>query len=269
MPSERYKISQNVNDSKNTRMNLDASAKNMDYRKDEFMHLGRYFKACQTMIDMSKELGRPVKVLDLGCGEIFIPRVLYKSFLVKKSDVLGKYIGIDIDDVMLNRIKNDYETMMKTMNVKVICQDLTANCHFKVDDGYFDIVCWYENIEHVKSQFIEPIMAEVARVLSPEGVLLCSTPNSLGSNDKLPKDHVYEWSYDDLLGLMSKYFNTVDTYGVGLNVSKMPAKYLEKNKKLFDRIQQVFGRNTAFSCVAAAPLFPAKYCKNVLYIARR
>lgn len=269
MPSERHKIKSNVNSSKNTRMNLDNSTENMDYRKDEFMHLGRYFKACQTMIDMSKELGRPVRVLDLGCGEIFIPRTLYKSFIVKKSDVLEKYIGVDIDDLMLDVIKSKYATMMKTMGVKVVCQDLTTNCHFKVRDGYFDIVTWYENIEHMKPQFIEPIMEEVHRVLSPDGVLLCSTPNSIGSNEKLPKDHVYEWSYDDLLKLMSKYFNQIDTYGVGLNVSKMPTEYLQKHKKSFDRIQVVFGRNTAFSCVAAAPLFPARYCKNVLYIARR
>ena len=266
MPSERYKLKVNVNDSKNTRMDIDNSFAQMDFRKDELMHLGRYFRACQTMIDLSKQLGRSVKVLDIGCGELFIPRVFYKSFLVKKSSVIQTYFGIDIDNIMLDRCKNKYEALIQACNIKLLCRDLTVNSTFKLKDESIDLVCWFENIEHMKPEFIEPIVKEVSRVLNKNhGIALISTPNSEGSNFKLPKDHVFEWSYTELIKLLSKYFQ-VDPVGVGLNISKIPKEEREKNSRLIHRIYRAFGDNTAFSSVALAPFFSPQFCKNVLYI---
>lgn len=267
MPSERRTLKENVNDSKNTRMNLAESMDKFDLRKDEFMHLGRYFKACETMISLAKELGRPLRVLDIGCGEIYIPRVLYKSFLVKKSDIIQRYVGIDIDDIMLSQIKESQARLIETCNVKLIKQDLTVNPKLKVKDGYFDVIVWFENIEHMKPEFIPPIRDEVVRVLSPAGIALISTPNSAGSNAKLPKDHVYEWSYDEMMDLLDPYFE-VDPVGVGLNPSKIPKDQLKKREKLLKRVEKAFGTNTAFSTTAVAPLFSPEYCKNVLYICR-
>lgn len=268
MPSERRQLKENTNDSKNTRMNLEKSLKDFDLRKDEFMHLGRYFKACDTILQLSKTLGRPIKVLDLGCGEIYIPKTLYKSFIVKKSSVIQKYIGIDIDDVMIESVKEKYKQLIKTCNVKLICQDLTVTPNLKLKDNSIDLVVWYENIEHIKPKFVPPICREVNRVLSPNGIALVSTPNSFGSNAKLPKDHVYEWSYDEMINLLKPYFN-IDAVGVGLNVSKIPAELYSKKEKQLQRIYKAFGNNTAFSTTAIAPLFNPKYCKNVLYICRK
>lgn len=267
MPSERRILNDNVNDSKNTRMNLADSMDKFDLRKDEFMHLGRYFKACKTIIDMSKRLKRPLKVLDIGCGEIYIPRVLYKSFIVKKSDVIQRYVGIDIDDVMIDQVKKQHAQLIKTCSIKLIQQDLTVNPKFKVKDGYFDVIIWFENIEHMKPEFIPTIRSEVVRVLNPAGVALISTPNSTGSNAKLPKDHVYEWSYAEMMELLTPYLD-VDAVGVGLNPSKIPLDQWKKKEKLVKRIEKAFGTNSAFSTTAVAPLFSPEYCKNVLYICK-
>lgn len=267
MPSERRTLKENINDSKNTRMNLSESMDKFDLRKDEFMHLGRYFKACETMISLAKELGRPLRVIDIGCGEIYIPRVLYKSFLVKKSDIIQKYVGIDIDDIMLSQIKESQARLIETCNVKLITQDLTVNPKFKVKDGYFDVIIWFESIEHMKPEFISAIRSEVVRVLNPAGIALISTPNSTGSNAKLPKDHVYEWSYAEMMELLTPYFD-VDAIGVGLNPSRIPRDQWKKREKLVKRIEKAFGTNTAFSTTAVAPLFSPEYCKNVLYICR-
>lgn len=264
MPSERRILKSNVNDSKNTRMDLADSMDKFDLRKDEFMHLGRYFKACKTMIDMSKKLKRPLRVLDIGCGEIYVPRVLYKSFIVKKSDVIQRYVGIDIDDVMIEQVKSRHTKLIETCSVKLICQDLTADSKMKVKDGYFDVIVWFENIEHMKPEYIPAITKEVSRVLSPEGVALISTPNSAGSNAKLPKDHVYEWSYDEMMELLGPYFN-VTPVGVGLNPSKIPTNEWEKRESIINLVEAAFGVNTAFSTTAIAPMFPPEYCKNVLY----
>ena len=266
MPSERSKLDNNINDSKNTRMDIVNSLQNMDFRKDELMHIGRYLKACHTAIALSKQLNRPIKILDLGCGEAYSMRTLYKSFVVKKFDVVKRYIGIDIDKPMLSKTRDKYSKVLETVHGKLIAQDLTVNPHIKVKDGTIDLIIWFEMVEHIQPEFVRPILDEVFRILSPEGVLLLSTPNSNGSNQKLPKDHVYEWSYEDLSQEIQKAgFTILSSHGTSINPSKIPKDIWEKRMKTVEAVYGTFGENTAFSCVALAPLFPVKYSKNMLF----
>lgn len=269
MASERRKLKNNVNDSKNTRMDVDSAISQMDVRKDELMHLGRYQKAVQTAMGLAKTLGRPIRVLDLGCGEIYTMRTLYKSFQVKKSDVVQRYIGVDIDDIMLGRVKEQYSSLLEQINGKLIVKDITVDPKLKVKDNYFDLIIWFEMIEHVKPEFIPPMFEELHRVLSPEGVMLVSTPNSRGSNSKLPKDHVYEWDYDELIGVMEQDFELLCSRGVCINISKIPAEEREKKAKTIKQVYEAFGENTAFSATVLGPMFPPKYCKNVIYTLKK
>ena len=266
MPSERSKLDNNVNDSKNTRMDIVNSLQNMDFRKDELMHIGRYLKACQTAITLSKQLNRPIKILDLGCGEAYSMRTFYKSFVVKKSEVVKRYIGIDIDEPMLSKTRDKYNKVLETVHGRLIAQDLTVNPHTKVKDGTIDLIIWFEMVEHIQPEFVRPILDEVFRVLSPEGILLLSTPNSNGSNQKLPKDHVYEWSYEDLSQEIQKAgFTILSSHGTSINPSKIPKDIWEKKGEMVEAVYSTFGENTAFSCVALAPLFPVKYSKSMLF----
>jgi ubiquinone/menaquinone biosynthesis C-methylase UbiE len=269
MSSERSKLKENVNESKNTRMDVDSAISRMDVRKDELMHLGRYQKAVQTAVSLSKTLGRPIRILDLGCGEIYTMRTLYKSFQVKKSDVVKQYIGIDIDDGMLSRVKTQYEKVLTAVNGKVIVKDITVDPKLKVKDDYFDLIVWFEMIEHVKPEFIPPMFEELHRVLSPEGIMLVSTPNATGSNAKLPKDHVYEWGYDELVEVMERNFELVCARGVCINISKIPAEEKAKKARTIKQVYEAFGENTAFSSTVLGPMFPPKYCKNVIYTLRK
>lgn len=265
MPSERRKLKANINNSKNTRMDVDSAVSQMDIRKDELMHLGRYQKAVQTAIGLSNTLERPIRILDLGCGEIYTMRTLYKSFQVKKSDVVRQYIGIDIDDIMLSQVKDKYSSLLEQINGKLIVKDITVNPKLNVRDEYFDLIIWFEMIEHVKPGFIPPMFKELHRVLNKDGIMLVSTPNSKGSNSKLPKDHVFEWDYDDLVKLMEEDFELVCSRGVCINISKIPAEELEKKAKLINHVYEAFGKNTAFSSTVLGPMFSPRYCKNVIY----
>lgn len=270
MASERRKLKTNLNDSKNTRMDVEAAISQMDVRKDELMHLGRYQKAVQTAINLSKDLGRPIRILDLGCGEIYTMRTLYKSFLVKKSDVVQRYIGVDIDDVMLSKVKDQYSSLLDQINGKLVVKDITVDPKLKVKDGYFDLIVWFEMIEHVKPEFIPPMFEELHRVLNPEGILLVSTPNSRGSNAKLPKDHVFEWDYDELIQVMEdNQFEVLCSRGVCVNISKIPAEERAKRAKITRQVYEAFGENTAFSSTVLGPMFPPQYCKNVIYTLRK
>ena len=267
MPSQRNHLGDfNVNDSKNTRMEMTNSFKDFDFRKDELMHLGRYQNSANTMVDLAKKLKRPIRVLDIGCGEMNTVRLFYRSIIEKKSDIIESYTGIDIDYKMKEKAEEQYGQCYRACNAEILIKDLTVDPHLDVPDDYYDLVICFEFCEHIKQQFLPDILDEAYRVLSPEGKALFSTPNSNGSNAKLPKDHVYEYSYEELIELFEDSgFSVDDTVGVCVNISSIPAEEKEDWADEIDRIYKAFGYNSAFSSVAVAPLFSPKYCKNVVY----
>lgn len=270
MPSQRNTLKNNVNGSKNTRMDLDNSAKELDYRKDEIMFIGRYCKGAQTMMDLSKKLGRPIRVLDIGCGQMNTVRLFYRSYVVKKSDVIESYTGIDIDDIMVAKCKEEYKSTYETCNANFIIQDLTVNPHLDVPDNYYDLIICTEFLEHINPTMSQPVIEEAFRVLNPEGIALFSTPNSNGSNATLPKDHFYEYSYEELIQKFKDAgWEVENTIGMCINISRLPKELVQSMAGVFARFNDGFGRNSAFTSVAIAPLVEPKYCKNVLYILKK
>ena len=267
MPSQRNDISaMNKNDSKNTRMDFEKLSSTMDYRKDEVMHIGRYTCGAQTISDIAKKLKRPIRVLDIGCGEMNTARLFYKVMREKKSETLAEYVGIDIDFIMAEKAVEKYQRAFEKCNARYSLQDLTTDSKIKFPDGYFDLIVCYEFMEHVQPIFIPDILDEAYRVLSKNGKALFSTPNSNGSNKKLPKDHIYEYSYQECIDLFSNAgFEIEDAVGVCINFSKIPDAEKETLEAVIGRYWNAFGRNAPFADVAIAPLFDPVYCKNVLY----
>ena len=267
MPSQRNNLGDfNVNGSKNTRMEMDNSFKDFDFRKDEVMHIGRYMNSAMTMTKISKSLRRPIRVLDIGCGEINTVRLFYRSFMEKKTDVIEEYIGVDIDYKMVEKAHEKYGRTYEACNAKHVIQDLTVNPHLDYPDGYFDFIVCFEFMEHIKQQFLPAILKEAFRVLNPAGKALFSTPNSNGSNAALPKDHIYEYSYEECCSLFKDAgFTLTDSVGVCVNISRIPDEEKQDWSDEMKKIYNAFGENSAFACVALAPLFSPVYCKNVVY----
>jgi len=209
-----------------------------NWRPDELTHMSRYDKMVSMAIDESKALGRPIRILEIGCGEVWPMRVLYKAYTVKKSDVVEKYIGYDIDPACEqehpywpNGGEDIYDSAwFKTVSGEVRIQDLTVNPKLDLEDGYIDFFYTTEVIEHMGREFIEPWISEAARVLRPGGLAYVSTPNHDGSNEKLPEDHVYEWGFQELRDLLDKYFAIQSVVG---NFIQLPN---------FKRAQKMHGR---------------------------
>lgn len=271
MGSQRNDIGRlNKNGSKNTRMDFTNLDERFDYRKDELMHIGRYSNAAKTMCDLSKKLGRPIRVLDVGCGEMNTVRLFYRSIICKKSDVLEAYYGVDIDTQMIENATERYGQVYKTCNASYIQRDLTVDPKLDFSDGYFDMIISFEFLEHIRTIYAEPILREISRLLSNRGVALISTPNSNGSNKVLPKDHIYEYSFEELTDMFSRSGLLLEgAYGVCINISKIPKEEKERLSSLIKRFEGAFGRDSAFMSVAIAPLFNPRYCKNVIYHLRR
>jgi len=269
MPSQRKKLSkeQNVNDSKNTRLDIGLALQQMDLRADYIAHMSRYCKIAELMVDEAKLLGRPIQVFEAGCGELWPIRYLYKALQVKKSEVLAKYIGFDIDENI--PFEQFSETgWFKIFNTEIYIQDLTVEPQFELGIESQDMFITTEVIEHMKPEFVEPWIKDAARCLTKNGLAYISTPNSDGSKEKLPLDHVYEWKFQELKHLLEKYFIITECYGTFIQLPK----FAIAEEKLGYWMNSAFVIRRRFDknwqrVILAAP-YP-EYANNVVWTCRK
>ena len=206
MSSIRKKLTVNENDSKNTRMDIASAGVLANWRPDEIAHISRFDNIASMCISEAKRLGRPLDTFEVGCGECWTLRNLYKAYVIKKSDVISSYYGYDIDPAC--EMENPFwsnagnplkdSTWFKNFNGEIRIQDLTTNPVFDLKDESIDFFWTTEVIEHMGKEFISAWLDDAARVIRPNGLIFVSTPNHEGSNDKLPEDHVYEWGFQEL-----------------------------------------------------------------------
>jgi ubiquinone/menaquinone biosynthesis C-methylase UbiE len=85
-------------------------------------------------------------------------------------------------------------------------------------NSFADVYISLETIEHVNED--QAVLREVARVLRPDGIFICSTPNrvvynpgkSLRSKPWNPF-HIREYSQSEFSELLSKYFGQIEWFG--------------------------------------------------------
>ncbi len=140
------------------------------------------------------------KVLDLGSGEGFGAAIL--------SESAEQVVGVDLDEQTVEHSKLNYGG---------------ANLEFRVgtaldlsdfEPGSFGAVVAFEIIEHVQDQ--ERVLAEIARVLSDDGVLVVSTPDrrlySEATGQRNPF-HEHELTLEELQELLTEHFPHVAAWG--------------------------------------------------------
>jgi SAM-dependent methyltransferase len=81
--------------------------------------------------------------------------------------------------------------------------------------GPFDLICSFENIEHLHHP--ERFLQAASRLLAPDGVLLVSTPDRASTppfEAGRPRNpfHVSEWYGHELSALLRRYFAEVEMY---------------------------------------------------------
>jgi 2-polyprenyl-3-methyl-5-hydroxy-6-metoxy-1,4-benzoquinol methylase len=149
----------------------------------EVEHLARYRWAGQLVA------GRTV--LDAGCG------VGYGSAMLARAGA-GEVVGLDLSAKVIEAAGK-----AAPANASFIVGDVHA---LPFPDGRFDIVVCFEVIEHVESQ--DDVIAELARVLAPGGVLAISSPN----RDVYPAGnphHLHEYLPEELRSAVAAHFEHV------------------------------------------------------------
>ena len=139
---------------------------------------------------LAAQLAPGRRVLDAGCGTGYGTRLLADSGAAEVS-------GIDISGEALAAARARCET------ASFVEGDLSAT---RLPGGSFDLVTCFEVIEHLEEQ--EKVVAELSRLLAPDGILLVSSPNRdvyLAGNPH----HVRELTPDELEDLLEARFERV------------------------------------------------------------
>ena len=241
--------------------------------------IGMWF-ALQADIDEAKELGRHVDTLEIGCGQLWVLRNLYKAYTVKKSSVISSYLGIDIDPAVLQELpywsqpEGDITTSrwLQNFNATVTIQDLTVNSTLDKEDESIDVFWSTEVIEHMKPDFVPRWLNEADRVLRPGGLVYISTPNHDGSNDKLPEDHVYEWGFEELKTELTDRWELHSVVGTFIQLPKLRKAMRNYQQPVmltepqYAYLEERYGRQ--FLRVVAATFYP-EVSNNCAWILRK
>lgn len=157
-----------------------------------YEHLHRYLWAAG--------LVRGRRVLDLGSGEGFGASIL--------ADSASEVVGVDLDERTVEHARLNWSSAAVSF-VQGSALDLS-----RFEDGSFGAVVAFEVIEHIEQQ--ETMLAEVARVLADDGILIVSTPDrriyseSTGQNNPF---HERELSYEEFSSLLDQFFANLSVWG--------------------------------------------------------
>jgi hypothetical protein len=278
MSSIRKKLTVNENDSKNTRMNIASAGVLANWRPDELAHMSRFDKIATLCIEEAKRLERPIDSFEVGCGECWTLRNLYKAYVIKKSDVIRSYYGYDIDPAC--ELENPFwsnaggllkdSTWFKNFNGEIRIQDLTVNPVFALDDESIDFFWSTEVIEHMGREFVPAWLDDVARVMRKGALGYVSTPNHDGSNDKLPEDHVYEWGFQELKEELERNFIIESVVGTFIQIPKLRKALREDpngwTPEQYKMMEQRYGRQ--FLRMTSAVFYP-EVANNCAWVLRK
>jgi SAM-dependent methyltransferase len=110
-----------------------------------------------------KLAGQGSRLLEIGCGD---GNVLYNL-----RNQFSELHGVEISPIRANKLSETAKS--RNLNLKVITGNIETGLEFP--DGYFDVILWADVIEHVVD--VWAAMAEIRRLLAPQGRLVTVTPN--------------------------------------------------------------------------------------------
>jgi hypothetical protein len=145
------------------------------------------------------EIGRGLDVLDIASGEGY--GAAYLALAARSV------VGVDVDAESIRHAAARYTAMNLSF--------LTGSCtRIPLGSQSIDLVVSFETIEHIEEH--EQFLAEIVRVLRPNGQLLISSPNKLVYSDDAHYHNPYharELYFDEFRDLLQRSFARCRVYG--------------------------------------------------------
>jgi len=142
---------------------------------------------------VGREIAGGKTVLDIACGEGYGSAML--------AQVAKHVIGVDISDEAIAHARSAYGA---SRNLEFISGSATS---IPLNSASVDLVVSFETIEHLAEQ--EEMLAEIKRVLKPDGTLLLSSPNRTIYSELAGyrnEYHVKELDFAELEALLRRHF---------------------------------------------------------------
>jgi SAM-dependent methyltransferase len=143
----------------------------------------------------AKDFAKDQRILDIACGEG------YGSAALKRAGA-ASVVGVDISSDACELARTKYGIDARVGDALAI----------PLPSQTIDLVVSFETIEHVESP--ARFIAECARVLTPQGTLIVSTPNRpvYSSEGHQNPFHHLELNEDEFLGMLNERFQAVRLY---------------------------------------------------------
>lgn len=200
-----------------------------------YEHMHRYAFA--------RPLAQGLRVLDAACGEG------YGSVLL--ADAATEVVGLDISPEAVAHARARYG---HRTNLRFDVADCTQLDH--LPDASFDLIVSFETLEHVQAQ--ERMLDGFARLLTPEGLLLVSTPDKHNYTDVpgvVNEYHVRELYRDEFEAMLASRFAAFRLFGQKLLFQS--ALWDVSNPSNRDHWQAAVLQSD--DAVVAAPAYPPLY----------
>lgn len=135
------------------------------------------------------------RVLDAACGEGYGAALL--------ADAAASVLGVDIDEATVADARGRYAARA---NLSFETASVTA---LPCADASIDLVVSFETVEHVGADDQRRMVAEFARVLASQGIVVISSPNRVEYSERTGYRnpfHVHELDRDELASLLQRHF---------------------------------------------------------------
>lgn len=134
------------------------------------------------------------RVLDIASGSGYGSDML--------AETAASVVGVDVSPEAVEYAR----TTFVRDNLEYRVGDAVA---IPLEDDSVDVVVTFETIEHIEDY--RAFIAEIDRVLAPDGIAIISTPNDLEFVEG-NHFHLHEFVYDELLELVSPVFGHIEPY---------------------------------------------------------
>lgn len=133
-------------------------------------------------------------IVDVGCGDAALSHLLAEATRARVVGVDPESRGIELAREQLARVDSPVQV------------ELGTGESLPFEDGQASLVLMSEVVEHVPDA--DALFAEAARVLSPSGTLLVSTPQ--WQSDDLREHHFHEYKAPELEELCKRFFREAE-----------------------------------------------------------
>jgi len=190
-------------------------------------------------------------VLDIACGTGYgLPILKTRARVV---------VGVDVDLEAVRKARLAIGSGPESL--------ITADgCRLPFPDATFDAITSFETLEHLETR--TEFLAELRRVLKPQGLCIISTPNAIYTRpvDGKPRNphHIFEYTPVELTEELGNHFAEVEMLGQTLAPRYVMSPFLEDQQRL-PRTPRVMTRVALWRVINKLPIGVRDHLSNALW----